>query len=369
MKKILSKIGGFFSELRRFLRKAGLTAGRITSLIALMLVFSGLFYVYWAIGIYQPTLADPNVIHPALNNPSGSGSEGGSDINPDLPPRKEGHFTFLIMGIDTEANAADSIMYIALDVNDGQISVLHIPRDTYICTDSAYKRINAVYTFAERRGRTGARTSPESIDAGARALRDKVQETFGLIVDYYFAMNLRGFREIVDLVNGVEVNVPINMRYSDPYQNPPIHINLNAGVQILDGRRAEQFIRFREHPRGDIFRMENQAAFLTALFRRVMERPADIPRVAQEGMNHVTTNMTLNDMIFFSMRIAEMPPEAIDNIIFRTIPTRSWRPFPGGPAYERITSRNAVMEMLEEYFNPYNFPIPIEWTNMITAAA
>ena len=49
--------------------------------------------------------------------------------------------------------------------------------------------------------------------------------------------------ELVDVIGGVEFEVPIDMNYDDPTQD--LHIHLNKGMQTIDGEKAEQLLRFR----------------------------------------------------------------------------------------------------------------------------
>jgi len=79
---------------------------------------------------------------------------------------------------------------------------------------------------------------------GEKMVIDMVEDITGLPVDYYVTLNFKGFREIVDTLGGVEINVPFDMDYDDPYQN--LHIHLKKGKQVLDGKKAEQFVRYRK---------------------------------------------------------------------------------------------------------------------------
>jgi LCP family protein required for cell wall assembly len=68
------------------------------------------------------------------------------------------------------------------------------------------------------------------------------------------------FRETIDALGGVEFDVPQNMNYDDPQQGLSIH--LKKGYQLLDGDKAEQLVRFRNYPMGDIDRTKVQFDFL-----------------------------------------------------------------------------------------------------------
>ena len=55
---------------------------------------------------------------------------------------------------------------------------------------------------------------------------------------------INGFRNIIDAIGGVEFDVPIRMFYNDPEQN--LHIDLQKGKQLLNGKKAEMLVRFRQ---------------------------------------------------------------------------------------------------------------------------
>ena len=69
--------------------------------------------------------------------------------------------------------------------------------------------------------------------------------SFGTPIDFYAQLNLDGFVNIVNAIGGVDVYIQEDMDYEDPLQNPPLKIHLKKGMQHLDGKKAEQFIRFR----------------------------------------------------------------------------------------------------------------------------
>ena len=72
-------------------------------------------------------------------------------------------------------------------------------------------------------------------------------------------MDFEGFRDLIDAIGGVEFDVPTRMYYTDPKQN--LEIDLYPGKQLLDGKKAEMFMRFRQnndgtgYAEGDIGRM------------------------------------------------------------------------------------------------------------------
>lgn len=130
--------------------------------------------------------------------------------------------------------------------------MLSIPRDTRIKINNQYQKINAALTFGEEE----------------LAIR-KVKEITGMPIHYYVTVHFEGFRNIIDILGGVDFDVPINMNYDDPIQN--LHIHLKKGMQHLDGKKAEQFVRYRRYPEGDIGRINAQQAFMKALLEQKLK--------------------------------------------------------------------------------------------------
>lgn len=159
----------------------------------------------------------------------------------------------------------DTIIIAEYDPQEQQASMLSIPRDTYIGNNKvsaiAGEKINAVY------------------QTGAENVLREVNELTGLDVKYYLKVDTEAFRALVDAIGGVTFDVPIDMKYDSNRLN--LHINLKAGVQKLDGEKAEQVVRFRHNNDGttysyeygieDLGRMRTQRAFLTALAKQTLK--------------------------------------------------------------------------------------------------
>jgi hypothetical protein len=101
---------------------------------------------------------------------------------------------------------------------------------------------------------------------------------------------------MVDLVGGIEVNVPRRMEYTDRTQG--LYIDLYPGWQTLNGDQAEQFARYRKES-GDIGRVQRQQMLLKALRER-LTNPTVIPKLPQAirvAQRYVDTNLTLEEML------------------------------------------------------------------------
>ena len=220
-------------------------------------------------------------------------------------------FYCLVMGIseDIEAKLTDTIMLCAYYPNEQKVSILSIPRDTFVgnSTTSAdsYDKINALY-----------QTSPEKTLEAVRNLT-------GIDVRNYVVISNNALRDVVDEIGGVYFDVPMNMNYDDWGQK--LHINLKKGYQLLDGDKAEQLVRFRHNNDGttypseygtqDIGRMRTQREFLKAAATQILSgnNIFKIDDIMQVVFENVETNLKMEDIIKYIPSATEFNPENIQS--------------------------------------------------------
>jgi len=187
-------------------------------------------------------------------------------------------------------NLTDTIMLASYDPKTQEAALLSIPRDTFIGDNkynaTAWDKINAVY------------------QTGVENVLEDVSELTGIDVKYYVLVDTEALKVLVDEIGGVEFNVPIDMNYDDNKQG--LHIHLEEGVQILDGDKAEQVVRFRHNNDGttypseygteDIGRMKTQRAFLTALAKQLLvpENLTKVPEFLDIAKEYIETNMNFD---------------------------------------------------------------------------
>lgn len=83
---------------------------------------------------------------------------------------------------------------------------------------------------------------------------EKVNELTGLNINYYCKIDNQALIKLVDIVGGVEFDVPIDMNYDDKTQD--LHIHLKKGVQKINGEKAEMLLRFRHNNNGTSYPAE-----------------------------------------------------------------------------------------------------------------
>ena len=182
--------------------------------------------------------------------------------------------TALVIGYDRRANEAkgtpsrsDTLMLVRADPGQKTISMLSFPRDLRAeihCPGRStfVDKINAAYSAC-----------------GARGSLETVRALTGVPINYIITVNFRGFRQMVDRMGGVWMDV--DRRYFNDHGGPTGYakINLQPGYQRLTGLRALDFVRFR-HTDSDLYRNARQQLFVRA-FKDQIESAFSITRLPQ----------------------------------------------------------------------------------------
>lgn len=193
----------------------------------------------------------------------------------------------LLIGKDPSYSNYDTIIIASINEESKSVKLIDIPRDIFIdyssdilkelkdkapdfFNEKGSRKINAAHAM----GRL-LNYSPDDAKfpgkPGINFLTDLIKEIFAVEIDDYIAVETDGFREIVDYFGGVVINVPIYMHYEDPAQD--LYIHLEPGLQLLDGKSAEGFVRFRQgyNREGKIInysRADNTFLFLKSFYEQ-----------------------------------------------------------------------------------------------------
>lgn len=195
---------------------------------------------------------------------------------------------FLLMGVDAregEKNTrTDTLMLVSVDKEHNRIAMISLPRDTRVkIPGHGYDKINAANVYG-----------------GPEMVMEVVSDLVGLKIDKYITTNVRGFRDIVDTLGGVTIDVEKRMYHYDPYDEPDLQkIDLMPGVQKLNGDKALQYVRYRSDALGDVSRTERQQKFLKALAKEMLQ-PSTItklPKLVPTINKYIDTNLSLTEMI------------------------------------------------------------------------
>lgn len=196
---------------------------------------------------------------------------------------KSNRVNFLLLGM--EGPRTDCIMFASFDPDSNNIDLISVPRDTYYERRKSHapdkKKINAVH-------------GDEGVSGTKKAISNLLCD---VPIDYYIKVRYEGVESIVDSLGGVEATIPMNMKYDDPYAQPPLHIDLKKGTQILNGKKAIQFLRFRKdnhgggYPTGDLGRTKTQQAFIKAALKKALG--FRLPVVVNTVLKYIDTDISV----------------------------------------------------------------------------
>jgi LCP family protein required for cell wall assembly len=214
----------------------------------------------------------------------------------------------VVMGV--EGTRTDTLFFMTIDTKSNTVKALSIPRDTYAPTEGknglGQKKINAVYGFKDNGGIEGVVRTVENL--------------LNVKVDHYVKVDYDGVEAIIDLIGGVEVDVPIRMLYDDPYSIPPLHIDFQPGLQTIHGDQAMAYLRFRKSndgkiSGGDVQRIERQQDFLVNAAKGLIT--PKLPYIAYQAMTYVDTDMSAAKAALLGTAMYGVDKESVE---FQTLP-------------------------------------------------
>ena len=237
---------------------------------------------------------------------------------------------FLLLGVDRVSGLTDVMMLISLDSDSGRLDILQIPRDTYAeYADLGYRKINGA-----------------SKALGADGVCDFLSRALCVDIEGYASIGLDSFAGVVDMIGGVEIDIPFDMEYRDPYQD--LYISIPAGRQTLNGARAEQFVRYRfGYVRGDLGRIDAQKLFMSAFLRQVREEVGrlELLRIAGALFDEIDTNISLTDALSLATSVLGIDAERINMLTLSGEDVRS----ENSGAWFYVISKSAAQEQMSRY--------------------
>ena len=297
----------------------------INKFIKIFVLSFALFVIIAALGtIGYVQVASSNIKKQLSNNPITSRSEGesidgvlGEEEASILNSKKI--TTVAIFGVDVEGYRTDVNMIAFFHHESGEIDIVSIPRDTKVqIPEDIFKEINETRSGVKQNEKINSIPAYVSANRRNEVSVSVIESVFGIDIDYYVNMDLNGFKYIVDAIGPIMVDVPMDMQYTDMVQNPPLVINLKAGLQELDGDHAEQLIRYRYgYANADIGRIETQHAFMDAFMEKLLEPEKRINMVGilETVLVYITTDFS--DAVDYLIYLDDI---SADKITMTTLP-------------------------------------------------
>jgi len=277
-------------------------------------------------------------------------------------PRKQ---NILILGVDSngegtdmwEGTRSDTIMVVNVDPKTKTIKAITIPRDSkvYLPDNNGVAKINSAHAIG-----------------GVNLVKKTLKETFGIRVDKYIIVHDEAVEKIVDALGGIPIYVEKPMKYHDWAGH--LHIDLNKGNTVLNGKQAIGYLRYRKDGLGDIGRTQRQQWFLRSLFEKLksLDTLTKIPEVLNICSTYIKTDMSFYELSQYAgflkgvdenkMEIATLPgapnqkgyisywildpqktQEVIDRMIYRDKQEADYSKFKAGIMYSPLKEKEAII--------------------------
>lgn len=219
-------------------------------------------------------------------------------------------FQVLLIGVDSldskkaKNTRSDVMMVLDIDGEKKTASLISLPRDSRVkIEDHGKTKLNHAYAYGK-----------------ADLALETVNKNFDLDIPYYIVVDYAFVKDVVNIVDGIDVDVPMDMDYEDPSADPPLSIHLKKGYQHLNGDQAMQFLRFRKgYKNADLDRVKAQQAFMAAFVDKVKSSKGILhaPSLLVSYMDNTTSNMPLSKVSRMGLTMLSVGQE---NLETATIP-------------------------------------------------
>lgn len=293
-------------------------------------------------GIFLSSIHAPNL--PGFEDASGEEWDESNLLQPvNKSGRKDGYYTFLLLGADNDGSNTDTIMVVSYDVPNQDLSIMSIPRDTMVNVRWDIKKINSVYSVY-----------------GLDGMMEHMEKLLGFAPDFFVKIDVHAFVEVIDLLGGVNFDVPRDMDYDDPYQN--LHIHLKKGYQHLDGTESMGLVRWRHNNDftlgySDEERMKTQQAFLRAAAQQCisLKNWDKVTELIDLFYTYVESDLELGEMLWFAKQALGL--DLSQDITTCTMPGNyeayAWsRNYKNYQSYVTVNA-SEMLEVVNAHFNPY----------------
>lgn len=246
------------------LTKTRIVRRSITGAMALLLIIAG------SIGL-QAYLSLSQALHGGAETAAALNTSPESVDPNSLKGEGSGRVNILLLGKGGAGHPGgdltDTMMIASVDPVNSKLALLSIPRDLWVDSPAGgTSKINAVYYNARAKHLAINSNDQKAAEAaGISAVEGVVSDVTGLPINYYAMFDFTAFKDAVDVVGGITINVPADLY--DPsiaWENGNNPLIAKQGVQQMTGDKALLYVRSRKTS-SDFARSERQRAVIEAI--------------------------------------------------------------------------------------------------------
>ncbi|MBQ9886475.1 MAG: LCP family protein [Lachnospiraceae bacterium] len=234
------------------------------------------------------------------------------DINEDVLEVMKGYSTYVLFGVDARDRDqldkgihSDTIMIVSVDHDTGDIRIVSVFRDTYLCVseEDKFGKINGAY-----------------MTGGPLNAINMLNRNFDLSIDGYVTVNWYALAKTIDLLGGVEVNITEDMINNPKHGNmlngyiietsqstgvPSMGVD-KPGLQTLNGIQAVAYSRIRYVSGGDYTRTEHQREVVGLMFEKAKKMSfGQLNSIIDEVLPNISTNIDIGEALSLAKLITK----------------------------------------------------------------
>ena len=242
----------------------------------------------------------------------------------------QGRTNIVLLGIPggthDGTDLTDAILFLSIDYKKQDVVEVSIPRDVW--SGTLKDKINTAYHYGEEKKKGGGLILAKSI----------VEEVVGQPIHYAYLLDFSGFKKLIDLVGGADVEVqnsfidnfyPIAGKEDDFCGGDPTFacryekLQFDKGVQQMDGEKALKYVRSRQaegEEGSDFARGKRQQKVIAALKNKLLQ-PAffwrnlsHLKELAAAFDDTTDTDMKLSEQILFFKSFLKLPDQNIRHL-------------------------------------------------------
>ena len=239
---------------------------------------------------------------------------------------------FLIVSVDDEES--NMMMLASVNMTSKRVSLLSIPRDTYITGNYTEPKLRNVYSASEESGR------------GIQALKEKAREMIGFWPDYYLVLDENSVNQIFNLIGDIPFEVPDSPRYTD----------LDSGEQHIDGHSAMQLFSCRNnYSNVETDSTAVQRDLLIRMFYALFEQADSVKENAELLSEAMDTDLTASQLAYMAYFLHGVEPESVISLV---LPGEVIEVEEDSKDYFQVDLEEAA-RILNSYFNPLSSELTI----------
>ena len=182
----------------------------------------------------------------------------------------------LVAALDPSDRSTDTLLLLSVNLDNAEVGMLSIPRDTFVSGDFEMPKIDRVYA--------------ESGERGVQALEEQIRAMFGFQPDYYFVITEQTMEAALAATGPISFEIPEDPAYS----------GLSAGTRTLTAADAMQLLQFdAEYATVGTEPARVQRSLLQTILDKLLADQENVQENAKTLVAAADTDLTAEDLMYF----------------------------------------------------------------------